>query len=157
MLLLFGSFLFSGCLTQQKREDITHRFLRENPKTLAELAAIHFPATSRPGIPVYMPGKPVVETRIDTLLETDTVWVTEIKTIRVTDTLRIVDTVQDDALLEVIMQGKFELDRQLTRTEVTLKYVKEQSRRRLLWMIGALVALTGSLGVALFRLLKPVR
>ncbi len=43
IILMLAALTLSSCLTQRKREDITYRYLREHPVTLAELCAATYP------------------------------------------------------------------------------------------------------------------
>lgn len=153
MLLLFGP-LLSGCLTQKKREDVTHRYLRENPKVLADLAALHFPVVVRPGVPTIVRDTTDQLERDSAVIDSivyikDTHW----KTVTIKE--RIVDTIPDHALAESLMQAKFEVERKLNRSEVELENERERSKQRLWWLIGAIAVVTGVLGFNVYSFLKP--
>ncbi len=130
-------FLFTGCVTQKQREDITHRYLRENPVVLADLAALHFP-------PVIKDG----DLRVDTLIKRDTLLRTDTLNRRDTLTIREIITINNsrvDTIYEVARIASLEaslralnakLDISLQREEI----VAQRSHNRLYWLIGISVA-----------------
>lgn len=144
----------SSCLTQKKREDITHRFLREHPKVLADLAALHYPSVVRPGVPVIVRDT-IVEVERDIEVVDSIVYVRDVEWRTITVKERVVDTIPDHALAESLMMAKFEVERKLYRSEAELENEKERSKQRLWWLIGAIAAVTGVLGFNIYSFLKP--
>ena len=144
----------SSCLSQKKREDVTHRFLREHPKVLADLAALHYPSVVRPGVPIIVRDT-IIEVERDIEVVDSIVYVREVEWRTITVKERVVDTIPDHALAESLMLAKFEIERKFHRSEVELENEKERSKQRLWWLIGAIAAVTGMLGFNVYSFLKP--
>lgn len=154
MLLLFGSLLASGCLTQKKREDVAQRWIRENPEKFAKEAALRFPVVVRPGVPVVKLDTTYLVKR-DTTVKDSIVYITKDSISYIEKTIHLTDTIPDHALVESLMLDKFEVERKLYRSEVELEGEKERSKQRLWWLIGAIAAVTGVLGFNVYSFLKP--
>lgn len=138
VLVLFGSLLFvTACLSQKKREDITYRFLREHPKVLSDLAAIHFPVTPKPGVPIIVRDT-VVYHQVDTLpIIKDSVRVVRVETIKeIINNIYTTDTIPDAALIDALMKAKFDMERSLIRAEADLDHQKDRSDVLWRWVVG---------------------
>lgn len=148
--MLFVLLLFTSCLTQRKREDVAHRYIREHPATLAELCATHYPAKPSPGR---------VETVRDTTILSDTVTVqcpdstvVHVPTVRTryVDRLRI-DTVVDGALVEQLAAHARALDKELAISNALSDQWRERGAHRLWWAVGLGVALLASIVLRFVR------
>lgn len=153
MLLLFGALLLAGCLTQKKREDITHRYLRENPKTLADLAAIHFPVVPKPGVPVIVRDT-VVSHNVDTVYA-DSIRVIRVETIKeIINNIHTTDTVPDGALVNSLMEERFREERARIRAEADRDHQRERGDVLWRWVLGLGAVVVLGLGVGGFTLYR---
>lgn len=152
-LLLFGSILFAGCLTQKKREDITHRYLRENPKTLADLASIHFPVVPRPGVPAIVRDT-VVSHNVDTVYA-DSIRIVRVETLKeITNNIHTTDTVPDGALANALMEARFLEERAKIRAEADRDHQTERAQMLWRWVLGLGGAVVIGLGIGGFTLYR---
>ena len=141
--------LFTGCMTQKKREDIFHRHAREVPADVLD----------------YCPPPSVIhkEGRADTVLvrdtavhrvpvyitDTDTVWVDCPEHETVYRYINQVDTImqEDEAKLEALMlrNQKLEVDKLIA--EDRLEVSEHRSKNRLYWLIGGWAIFTVSIAL----------
>lgn len=153
-IVLFCALFLSACLTSKKREDITHRFLRENPKVLADLAQLHYPVQPRPGIPVVVRDT-VIYHAVDTIVQ-DSIRFIRLETVKeIINNIHTTDTVPDYAQVDALMLAKFDVERKLHRAEVELEGEKEVSKNRRWWAIGLGAGLVVLLFINVYSFLKP--
>lgn len=145
LFLLLMPVLLSSCMTLNKAK----RKMRDNPVALAEMCALHFPATDK-----FIKGDPVIE--IVETARTDTVEVeVEGKTIKVvcpecrsqTKTITVTDTIVrlDEASLAVLLDQI----NTLSISEAVLTYknseLKKEKRNLVFALIGSVLGLFGML------------
>lgn len=151
--------MLSGCISQKKREDIFHRYARENPIDLAETYADKFPVKT-----VTVKGRTDTLTVRDTVQVkvpvpvnggADTIWADCPPTETVYRYINRTDTImKENTALIVALQGKInELNTELA-VEKSLRVSSEnQSNNRLYWIIGLAIGLAASMALKIKRLI----
>lgn len=57
--------LFTSCLTNKKKEDIAHRYFRQNPIELAKLSSLHYPVQAKQGKVVFDTLRTILRDSVD--------------------------------------------------------------------------------------------
>lgn len=123
--------LFTGCLTQKKREDIFHRHAREVPADVLDYCP-------DPSV-VIKPGKPDTVTVTETkrvpvyVTEADTIWADcpdhEVTTVHKTDTATVVDQAPVMALADRLDRSERDLAHERGKNEELREQNADQGKR----------------------------
>lgn len=151
--------MLSGCISQKKREDIFHRYARENPIDLAETYADKFPVKT-----VTVKGETDTVTVRDTVQVkvpvpvnggADTIWAdcppaeTVYRYINRTDTI-----MQENTALIVALQGRLnEVNTEIAVEKALRVSAENQSKNRLYCIIGLIIGLAVSMALKIKRIL----
>lgn len=134
--------LFGGCLTTKKREDIAHRYLRENPRVVEELSRLYFPVKPSKGVPVidtfradtfirFYEGR-AIEVSTSETVRIDTIEKRILKYIKET----ITDTVVDISLVSSLQRENLLMSNRVDSLFVVSSKKSNRSENRLYWIIG---------------------
>lgn len=123
--------LFTGCMTQKKREDIFHRHAREVPSDVLGYCP-------EPSV-VVKPGKPDTVTVTETkrvpvyVSETDTIWADcpdhEVRTVYKTDTATVIDQAPIMALADRLERSERDLAHERGKNEQLREQNADQGKR----------------------------
>lgn len=150
--------LFTGCMTQKKREDIFHRHAREVPADVLNYCP-------EPSV-VVKPGKPDTVTVTDTkrvpvyVTETDTIWADcpehEVTTVYKTDTATVIDQAPVMALADRLDRSERDLAHERGRIEQLREQQDRDAKRiqRGWWLsVGLGVGLILSIALRFIKLI----
>lgn len=151
--------MLSGCMTQKKREDIFHRYARENPVELAEICADKYPTKT-----VTITGKTDTVTTKDTVKVkvpvvipggTDTVWADCPPAERIYHYINRTDTIMQEntAMIESLRLRRDSALQDLGIYRAMLEEWRERAKNRVWWIVGLAIALGVSV---IFRLRKLI-
>lgn len=131
--------MLSGCITQQKRQDIFHRHARENKADVLEYCP---PVTteSKTGKPDTLTVTDTVKIKVPYVVnKTDTLWIdcpeAVYKYIRQTDTLFRENT----ALLEAELLKRQAAELESAELNATLQSKTSQVKALTFWLLGAIL------------------
>lgn len=142
--------LLGGCMTQKKREDIAHRYARENPVFIADLSHLYFPVQGKEGETIIIRDTTV---KFDTLIIDSTYRIKEIHTIH-TNTHRV-DTVLDIALVSSLRNDLSALGVKYEANLIEKEIMAQRSLNRLYWLLGLAVLCAILIGVNFVRFRTP--
>lgn len=140
--------LFSSCITSKKREDIAHRYFRQNPIELAKLSSIHYPVQAKQGNVVFDTLRTILRDSVDCPDSTRVACPPCEQ--KIVTGLRV-DTVPDLALVAALRGDLNNLQIKEAVLQSDKDRMKKKIRNLTITVIGLGIALTG----AAYLIFKP--
>lgn len=151
--------MLSGCMTQKKREDIFHRYARENPVELAEICADKYPpkTVTITGKTDTVVNRDTVKVKVPVVIPggTDTVWADCPPAERIYHYINRTDTIMQEntAMIEALRLRRDSALQDLGIYRAMLDEWRERAKNRVWWIVGLAIALGASV---IFRLRKLI-